>query len=80
MERCAWEFPSLYWYEIRRLVVPIFLHGGLMHIAFNLYFQFGQGTVSEVEFGRQRFFWLFIVAGVRRCSWFMFQLNYIHFT
>jgi membrane associated rhomboid family serine protease len=49
-----------YW----RLVSAMFLHAGLLHIAFNAYALWIFGTVVEQELGRLRFLLIYFVTGV----------------
>jgi membrane associated rhomboid family serine protease len=48
-----------YW----RLFTAMFLHAGLLHIAFNAYALWLFGNVVETEFGRTRFLLIFFVSG-----------------
>ncbi len=48
-----------YW----RLVTPIFLHAGLLHIAFNAWALWIFGTAMEQALGRVRFLAIFFVSG-----------------
>ncbi len=47
-----------------RLITPIFLHGGMLHLAFNCLFVFFFGRVVESIFGPRLFIALFILGGV----------------
>ncbi|MDO9348953.1 MAG: rhomboid family intramembrane serine protease [Anaerolineales bacterium] len=49
--------------QIWRLVTPVFLHGSILHIGFNMYalFNFGQGI--EARFGHLRFLALYFLSG-----------------
>ena len=47
-----------------RLVTANFLHGGLMHIAFNSMSLFNLGTVAEEVFGTTRYISLYLVTGI----------------
>jgi rhomboid protease GluP len=49
--------------EYWRLVTPMFLHGSLMHIAFNMYALHIFGPGLEQRFGRFRFVALYFLAG-----------------
>jgi membrane associated rhomboid family serine protease len=49
-----------YW----RLVSSMFLHAGLLHIAFNAYALWIFGTVVEQELGRLRFLLIYFVTGI----------------
>jgi membrane associated rhomboid family serine protease len=49
-----------YW----RLVTAMFLHAGLIHIAFNAYALYLFGNVVEVEFGRIRYVSLYAITGL----------------
>lgn len=47
-----------------RLVTSMFLHGGLLHIAFNMFALWQVGRLVERMFGSARFFALYMIAGV----------------
>jgi rhomboid protease GluP len=47
-----------------RLVTPIFLHGGLLHFAFNSYALLQLGPLVEEEFGTERFAVVYLVSGI----------------
>lgn len=47
-----------------RLVTPIFLHGGLLHFAFNSYVLLQLGPVAEEEFGTERFWCIYLACGL----------------
>lgn len=47
-----------------RLITPMFLHGGIMHILFNMFCLFVFGPELEKIMGRMRFVTLFMLAGI----------------
>ncbi|QAA34174.1 rhomboid family intramembrane serine protease [Clostridium manihotivorum] len=47
-----------------RLVTAMFLHGGLMHIAFNMYALYGLGNMIEMIYGKWRYLVIYFVAGI----------------
>lgn len=47
-----------------RLVTPMFLHGGIMHLLFNMFCLFIFGPELEKITGKMRFFTLFMLSGV----------------
>ena len=47
-----------------RLVTPMFLHGSLAHIAFNMYALYVIGRPLETRYGNLRFLMLFLIGGV----------------
>lgn len=49
--------------QIWRLFTPIFLHGSILHIAFNMYALFYFGRMIERHYGRIRYVGLFILSG-----------------
>jgi membrane associated rhomboid family serine protease len=51
--------------EVWRLVVPIMLHGGLIHLISNLFFQCRFGFVLEMRWGVKLFIAIYFIAGVR---------------
>lgn len=50
--------------EYWRLLVSIFLHAGIFHLALNLYALIGFGPMAESALGRWRFVFIFILSGV----------------
>jgi rhomboid protease GluP len=58
---------SLPWaYEISqpwRLITAIFLHGGLLHIGFNMWVLLDIGPMVEEMYGSARYFFLFVATG-----------------
>jgi rhomboid protease GluP len=49
--------------QVWRLFTPIFLHGSILHIGFNMYALFYIGPTLERFYGRQRFLLLFLLSG-----------------
>ena len=49
--------------QIWRLFTPVLLHGGLLHIGFNMYALYVIGPFLEQTFGSWRFFLLYMVSG-----------------
>lgn len=47
-----------------RLLTSIFLHSGLVHLAFNMVALYFLGTFAESAFGRWRFFALYVLSGL----------------
>lgn len=47
-----------------RLVTSIFLHFGLLHLAFNIWALYANGIIAERIYGSRRFFLIYLVAGV----------------
>lgn len=50
--------------QVWRFVTPIFLHGNIFHLMFNVFFQMRMGFPLERSFGLQRFVLLYFAAGV----------------
>lgn len=50
--------------QLWRLVTPIFLHIGIVHLAFNTYAIYGFGSQIERFFGTIRFVGLYLVSGI----------------
>lgn len=44
-----------------RLITPVFLHGSIGHIFFNMYALFSVGSLLEKHFGHGRFLWLYFL-------------------
>jgi len=51
-----------YW-QLWRLVTPVFLHASLLHIGFNMYALFLYGRSVEARFGHGRFLLLYFLSG-----------------
>jgi rhomboid protease GluP len=49
--------------QIWRLVTPIFLHGSILHIAFNMYALYAIGLALEQQYGYARYLALFLLSG-----------------
>ena len=50
--------------EAWRLLTSIFLHSGLIHLAFNMVALYFLGTFAESAFGQWRFFALYVLSGL----------------
>jgi len=59
-----WTPYILYRQEYWRLVMPILLHGGLMHFGFNTFVLWQIGPQAEELFGSQRFLFIYLVTGI----------------
>lgn len=55
--------------EVWRLVMPIFLHGGLMHIGMNMFVLKDLGPQLEETYGSARYLFLYLVTGVLGFAW-----------
>lgn len=49
-----------YW----RLLTSTFLHGGLLHLLFNMYALLNIGAIVEIIFGKHRFFLVYVSSGI----------------
>jgi rhomboid protease GluP len=47
--------------EVWRFITPVFLHGSVPHIFFNMYALLSIGTLLEKHFGHGRFAWLYFL-------------------
>ena len=50
--------------EYFRLLTAIFLHGGIIHLFFNMYALYSIGNFIETYFGRSKYFAVFILTGI----------------
>jgi len=50
--------------EVWRLITPIFLHGGLLHLFSNVFFQLRFGWVLEARWGIPRTVFIYLIAGI----------------
>lgn len=60
----AWFIPLVLAGQWWRLVTPIFLHFGLLHLIFNCLWLLQLGPLLEQTFGRSRFLLLYLTSGV----------------
>jgi len=58
-----WE-PDIYAGNVWRLLTPVFLHAGLIHLFSNLFFQLRFGFVLELRWGIIRFIVIYFVTGI----------------
>jgi rhomboid protease GluP len=62
--------------QVWRLITPMFLHGSIPHLAFNMYALFAIGTTIERFYGRGRYLALFLISGFAgNVMSFIFTLN-----
>jgi rhomboid protease GluP len=62
--------------QLWRLFTPMFLHGSIIHIGFNMYALFNFGPGLELHYGRWRYLALFIIGGFAgNVISFMFSAN-----
>mmetsp|Transcript_37366 Transcript_37366/g.66343 ORF Transcript_37366/g.66343 Transcript_37366/m.66343 type:complete len:317 (-) Transcript_37366:103-1053(-) len=64
IERCVTAVGGKYFWELRRLILPIFLHTGLLHIFMNFTFQLTAGPRALDAYGPGRFTCLFLLSGM----------------
>ena len=50
--------------EIYRLVTAMFLHGGLMHIVFNMYALYALGDLTEQTYGKSGYVSIYFISGI----------------
>ncbi|HYF48258.1 MAG TPA: rhomboid family intramembrane serine protease [Planctomycetota bacterium] len=53
--------------EWARLIVPVFLHGGVMHLLMNSIALYQQGSAAEVHFGSSNYGTLYLLSGIVGC-------------
>lgn len=63
-----------------RLFTPMFLHGGIMHLLFNMFSLFVFGPELEKIAGKMRFITLYFVSGIvaNIATFYFMNLNYTH--
>lgn len=57
-------YPCIYAGQVWRLVTPIFLHAGIIHLVSNLFFQLHFGFTFETRWGWRRFATVYMLTGV----------------
>jgi len=57
-------FPKNEHFGLWQVVTHMFMHGGLMHLFFNMYALFAFGTPLEQQWGRQKFLFFYFSAGI----------------
>jgi rhomboid protease GluP len=60
----GWSYLTMAAGEWWRLVVPVFLHAGLLHFAFNSMALLQLGPLIEQEYGTERFAFLYLACGI----------------
>jgi len=55
--------PAIRQWQLWRLITPLFLHGFVLHIGFNMYALYVFGRGMEARFGRGRFLALYFLGG-----------------
>ncbi len=63
-----WNEAIILWRQWWRFVTPLFLHGGLMHIVFNMYALAMWGRHLEALLGRARYIGVYFFAGILGCA------------
>jgi rhomboid protease GluP len=63
--------------QLWRLITPVFLHGSVLHLAFNMYALFAIGRSLEKQYGHLRFALLYFLAGFsgNLCSFYLSNSN-----
>jgi len=59
----SWPYGIYIQHEWYRLITAMFLHGGLIHIGFNMMALMQIGPALEELYGSSRYFFLFIITG-----------------
>ena len=57
-------FPKNEHFRLWQIVTHMFMHGGFMHIAFNMYALWAFGSPLEAMWGRNKFFFFYFSAGL----------------
>lgn len=72
----ALYFPENDYFKPWQILTHMFMHGNLMHIAFNMFALWMFGTAVEARLGMQRFLFVYFSAGLGAV---LFQLGYYYF-
>ena len=57
----AWQSP---YFRVWQLVTHMFMHGGFLHLLFNMFCLWSFGTILERDWGPKRFFQFYMVCGL----------------
>ena len=57
-------FPKNEHFQLWQIITHMFMHGGFMHILFNMYALWAFGTPLEQMWGRNKFLFFYISAGL----------------
>ena len=65
----AYEYFALWFvknenFQVWQIIFNIFMHGGLMHIVFNMYALWAFGSPIEQMLGQKRFVFFYFTAGI----------------
>lgn len=78
MQEFALWFPKNENFQIWQLLTHMFMHGGFMHIFFNMYALWAFGSPLEQIWGRNKFIFFYISAGLGAAI-IHTAVNYFHF-
>jgi len=67
--------PLFRWWQV---LTHMFMHGGIMHILFNMYALWAFGTPLIYHLGRKRFLWFYFLSGLGALALFT-GVEYYHF-
>lgn len=72
----ALYFPKNELFQPWQVITNMFMHGGLMHLLFNMFALWMFGTAVEQQLGSKKFLFIYISAGLGAM---LFQLGYYYF-
>lgn len=72
----ALYFPKNELFQPWQVITHMFMHGGLMHLLFNMFALWMFGTAVEQQLGSKKFLFIYISAGLGAM---LFQLGYYYF-
>lgn len=61
--------PYIHAGHVWRLITPIVLHAGFIHLFSNLFFQLRMGCSLELRWGPVKFFLMYLITGIGGCFW-----------
>ncbi|MCK5169223.1 MAG: rhomboid family intramembrane serine protease, partial [Bacteroidales bacterium] len=64
VEILGMHYPASEKFRLHQTITHMFMHGGLMHLFFNMFALYMFGRVLETVWGSKRFFIYFIVTGL----------------
>lgn len=67
----AMHFPENPMFRPWQIITHMFMHGGMMHILFNMYALWAFGSPLVFHLGQKRFLWFYLISGLGALAFFI---------